>query len=218
VVEDIKGYIRKYSNINTFRINDLSMNANLKFINELCDYILNEGLVISWYGQAQVRPDMSDELLFKMKKAGLRQFDLGLESLSDNVLRLMRKGYSSVDAINFLKRCKDAGIETNVLLIVGYPGESEDDFLETLENIRKNVAAIDRIGSLKICGMPLGSELNIHFREYNLVAFPDRDWVTADYSNTYSVRKRRYTDVIRLCNELNIGVEPCLDLDVFEEV
>lgn len=218
VVEEMKEHLKRYNSINTFRVNDLSMNANLKFINELCDRIIGEGLAVSWYGQAQVRPDMSNELLLKMKKSGLRQFDLGLESFSDNVLRLMRKGYSSADAVNFLKRCKDAGIETNILLIVGYPGESEDDFISTLENIRKNVVVIDRIGSLNICGNPVGSELNLYPAANNIIPHLDGDWATPDLSNTYKIRKRRYEDVIKLCNELNIRVEPCLELDVFEEV
>ena len=218
VVKEISMHLKRYNNIYSFRLNDLSFNANLRFIDELCDRIIAEDIRVKWYGQAQVRPEMGIDLLSKMKRAGYRQFDLGLESLCDHVLSMMRKGYTSLEAIRFLKAAKEAGIETNILLIVGYPGETEEDFKINLENIKQNAKYIDRIGSLNICGMPVGSELRSHPGKHNFLFPPHSDWVTADYTNTYEVRKRRYNEVIRCCNELNIPVECCLDLEIFENI
>ncbi len=218
VVTEMSAHIKRYNNIYSFRLNDLSFNANPEFLDELCDRIIAEGIHVQWYGQAQVRPDMDERLLSKMKRAGCRQFDLGLESLCDHVLLMMRKGYTSAEAVRFLKSAKEAGIETNILLIVGYPGETENDFKVTLESIKQNAKYIDRIGSLNICGMPVGSELRNHPERHNFLFPPQSDWVTTDYTNRYEVRKRRYNEVIRLCKELNIAVECCLDLDVFEKV
>ena len=218
VVKEISMHLKRYNNIYSLRLNDLSFNANLVFIDEFCDTIIAEDIRVKWYGQAQVRPEMGINLLSKMKRAGCRQFDLGLESLCDHVLSMMRKGYTSLEAIRFLKATKEAGIETNILLIVGYPGETEEDFKITLENIKQNARYIDRIGSLNICGMPVGSELRIHPEKHNFLFPPHSDWVTTDYTNTYEVRKRRYNEVIRCCNELNIPVEYCLDLEIFENI
>src|SRR3989338_1549634 len=159
VVKEMNAHLKQYGNIRCFRINDLSLNANLRFLNEVCELIIANHIQVKWYGQAQVRPDMGVELLSKMKKSGCRQIDLGLESFSDHVLSMMRKGYTSAEAAQFLKATKEAGIENNILLIVGYPGETEEDFKFTLECIKQNAKYIDRIGSLNICGMPIGSEL-----------------------------------------------------------
>lgn len=217
VIKEIIMHVKRYDKLNTFRLNDLSLNANLKFLDEFCEIVILEGLKIKWYGQAQVRPDMDVDLLHKMKKAGCRQLDLGVESFSDHVLSLMRKRYAAKEAIDFLRAAKEAGIETNILLIVGYPGETEEDFKDSLDIVRGNSKYIDRIGSLNICGMPVGSELRRSPHKYNYFFPPDSDWVTIDHTNTYEVRRRRFIEVIRCCNELNLRVESCLDLEIFEE-
>lgn len=218
VVKEISAHIKRFNNIYSLRLNDLSFNADLRFLDEFCDRIIAEDIRIKWYGQAQVRPEMDVKLLLKMKKAGCRQLDLGLESFCDRVLSMMRKGYTSLEAMRFLKATKEAGIETNILLIVGYPGETEEDFKITLEGIRQNAKYIDRIGSLNICGMPVGSELRNHPKKHNFLFSPQSDWVTTDYTNIYEVRKRRYNEAIRCCDDLNIPVECCLDLEIFENI
>ena len=217
VVKEIKMHFKRYPNVNIFRLNDLSFNINLKFLNEFCDRIIAEDLHIQWYGQAQVRPDMESKLLFKMKKAGCKHIQLGLESFSDHVLSMMRKGYTAEGTIRFLKASKEAGIQNDIAIIVGYPGETEEDFNTTLECIRQNVAYIDKICSLNICGMPVGSELRRYPEKHNYFSPSRGDWVTYDYTNTFAVRKKRYNEVIRCCNELNIPVDACLDLEIFEK-
>ena len=217
VVKEIKIHLKRYNNIYAFRLNDLSFNINLKFLNEFCDRIIVEDLHIKWYGQAQVRADMDDRLLSKMKKAGCFQFSLGLESFSDHVLSMMKKGYTAEEAVRFLKASKEAGIENNIAIIVGYPGETEEDFNITLEYIRRNAAHIDRICSLNICGMPIGSELRRYPQKYNYFFPTHGDWISSDSTNTFAVRKKRYNEVICCCNELNIPVDASLDLDIFEK-
>jgi anaerobic magnesium-protoporphyrin IX monomethyl ester cyclase len=217
VVKEIIMHLKRYSHITNFRLNDLSCNANLKFIDEFCDRMIAENLHVNWYGQTQVRSDMDAEMFSKMKKAGCRQFSLGLENFSDKVLSMMRKGYTSKDAVRFLRESKDAGIENHIAIIVGYPGETEKDFEITLKHIKENAGYIDRICSLNICGMPIGSELRKNPKKFKYFFSTTGDWMTSDYTNTYKVRKRRYNDVIKLCDELNIAVDACLDLELFEK-
>jgi anaerobic magnesium-protoporphyrin IX monomethyl ester cyclase len=217
VVREIKIHLKRYSNIDTFRLNDLSFNANWKFIDEFCNRVIAQDLRIKWYGQAQVRNDMNAGMLLKMRKAGCTQFSLGLESFSDRVLSMMRKGYTAQDAVRFLKASKDAGIDNHIAIIVGYPGETEEDFDITLKYINENKEYIDRICSLNICGMPVGSELRKFQKRFNYFFPPNSDWVSLDYTNTYEIRKRRYNNIIRFCNEQNIPVDACLDLEIFEK-
>ncbi len=216
VVSEIKSLVSRYGNRH-FRLNDLSLNANLEFLDEFCDRVISEGLYIRWHGQAQVRPEMTGELLKKLRKAGCIQFSLGMESFSDHVLTLMRKGYKANDAVEFLKKTKDAGISTHIAVIVGYPGETQRDFEETLEQIRKNSLYIDAICSLNICGMPIGSEIRNDPEKYGYHLAKGVDWVTKDGTNDYAVRKKRYNDVAKCGIELGIQVDACLDLNVFEE-
>jgi threonylcarbamoyladenosine tRNA methylthiotransferase MtaB len=80
--------------------------------------------------------DVSDELINLMAKNHTicPHFHIPLQSGSDKILKLMRRNYSATDYINrisFIKnRIKNPSITTDV--IVGFPGESDDDFEQTL--------------------------------------------------------------------------------------
>lgn len=66
-----------------------------------------------------------------------RHFHIPLQSGSDRILRLMRRPYTAArfrDLLRYIQaRLPDAGLGTDVL--VGFPGETEEDFAETCELI-----------------------------------------------------------------------------------
>src|SRR5690606_34296554 len=63
-----------------------------------------------------------------------------LQSGSDRVLRAMRRSYRSARFLGILERVRaampDAAITTDV--IVGFPGETEEDFAETLRVVEES--------------------------------------------------------------------------------
>lgn len=67
-------------------------------------------------------------------------FHLPLQSGSNKVLKLMRRGYTIEDYMKIVERIrevfKDASITTD--LLVGFPGEEEEDFLLTIDAVKKN--------------------------------------------------------------------------------
>ena len=85
--------------------------------------------------------DLSDELIAVMAASHkiCRQFHLPLQSGSSSVLKRMNRVY---DKERFLERAEalkrampDIAISTDI--IVGFPGETEEDFLETLDVVEK---------------------------------------------------------------------------------
>jgi len=88
---------------------------------------------------------VTDELLAFMKFAGdkpgllCEHLHIPLQSGSDYILSEMNRKYSVDDFCAVVKRireaCPHAAISTDV--IVGYPGEGEDDFRQTLELVRE---------------------------------------------------------------------------------
>lgn len=69
----------------------------------------------------------------------LHLFHLPLQSGSNKVLKLMRRGYTIEDYMKIIEKIretfKDASITTD--LLVGFPGEEEEDFLQTIEAVKK---------------------------------------------------------------------------------
>jgi len=69
------------------------------------------------------------------RRGGLYRVRLGIESGSQSVLNKMRKALS-VDMIkNALHNLAKAGIKTTTYWVVGFPGETENDFQSTLDLI-----------------------------------------------------------------------------------
>ena len=61
-------------------------------------------------------------------------FHVSMQSGSDNVLRRMKRRYSRTMALDNIKRIKElmGGVMLTADLMVGFPGESEEDFLDTM--------------------------------------------------------------------------------------
>jgi ribosomal peptide maturation radical SAM protein 1 len=72
-----------------------------------------------------------------LAKAGVTWVQPGIESFSDHVLALMRKGATALQNIQTLKWLYEFGIEISYNLLVGFPGETESDYTEVLDLINK---------------------------------------------------------------------------------
>ncbi len=76
-----------------------------------------------------IKPDMVD----LMKKAGFRKIKSGLESANQKTLDLVRKGITVEDIVNGCRIASKAGIDVQLTIMVGYPWETREEALSTLE-------------------------------------------------------------------------------------
>lgn len=76
----------------------------------------------------EVKSNMSHEQISKIARGGVTWVQPGIESLSDDVLKLMNKGVSSLLNIRFLKSCLEIGVVPLWNFLVGFPGESDDEY------------------------------------------------------------------------------------------
>ncbi|TYO99995.1 tRNA-i(6)A37 thiotransferase enzyme MiaB [Geothermobacter ehrlichii] len=85
--------------------------------------------------------DLSDELIdcFGELDKLCHHLQLPLQSGSDRILRRMNRGYSADDYLRRVERlkkvCPDIRLTTDI--IVGFPGETEEDFRATLEMVER---------------------------------------------------------------------------------
>ena len=82
---------------------------------------------VSIYGGPQDIKKKSVEELKRLKKAGLDLVYFGLESGSDEVLRLVKKGATSEDMIEAAGKVKESGLKLSTIFILGLGGKELTD-------------------------------------------------------------------------------------------
>lgn len=95
------------------------------------DYPLIVGLSIG------TRPDcLSDKMIAFLSKLNKKKevwVELGLQTIHENTARLINRGYDLPVFEDAYKRLTDAGLKVVVHVILGLPGESDDDIIETVK-------------------------------------------------------------------------------------
>ena len=85
--------------------------------------------------------DLSDELIEVMAKSKkiCRQLHLPVQSGSSRILKIMNRRYDKEHYLNLVEKIKKAmpDISLTTDIIVGFPGETEEDFLETMDVVKK---------------------------------------------------------------------------------
>ena len=85
--------------------------------------------------------EFSDDVIAAMAETPnvMHQLHMPLQSGSDRVLRAMRRSYRREKYLGIIERVRaampDAALSTDI--IVGFPGETDDDFAQTLEVVRE---------------------------------------------------------------------------------
>lgn len=85
--------------------------------------------------------DFTDDVIAAMAETPnvMHQLHMPLQSGSDRVLKEMRRSYRREKYLGIIERVRaampDAAITTDI--IIGFPGETEDDFLETMDVVRQ---------------------------------------------------------------------------------
>lgn len=133
ILAEVKHCKDKYD-ITNFGIVDDTFTFNRKYVAEFCNRLIESQINVSW--GCQTRSDICSNVLELMKKSGCEALWIGIESGSQTVLDRMNKGTSVAKNKEFLKTCKALGITTLVNMMVGYPGETEED-------LKKSVAFIE---------------------------------------------------------------------------
>lgn len=144
VIDEIR-YHKLNNKINYFVFFDSLINGDLVKLENLCDAIINNLGSVNWEAQIAVRVDMPDGLFKKIKVSGCYNLFVGLESGSDRTLKNMNKGFTSDEAVNFFRKLNSAGLFFGVSMIVGYPGETDDDFKQSLDFIIRNKGIIPKV-------------------------------------------------------------------------
>ena len=80
----------------------------------------------------EVKANLSNEQVALLAAAGVDHVQPGIESLSDHVLKLMRKGTTMLQNVQLLKWCREHEVVPEWNVLYGFPGEDAEDYEEML--------------------------------------------------------------------------------------
>lgn len=101
----------------------------------LCQQIQERNLSVQWTAEMRFEKNLSRELLASMRDAGCLKIVFGLESYNQRVMDFMKKGIKQEHVRRIIDDCLDLGIAIHCYIIVGFPTETEEEALETMNFI-----------------------------------------------------------------------------------
>jgi radical SAM superfamily enzyme YgiQ (UPF0313 family) len=116
---------------------------------------------ITSYARSKTVARIKDEKLKQMQEAGLNRIHIGLESGSDAVLEMVRKGVDKATQIKAGRKVKRAGMELSEYVMPGLGGRdlSRDHALETADALNQINPDFIRLRTLAIPGgIPLAEQ------------------------------------------------------------
>jgi ribosomal peptide maturation radical SAM protein 1 len=76
----------------------------------------------------EIRPNFSRSQLGRLRRSGLFSVQPGIESLSTNILKIMRKHSTGMRNVELIKWCTYYGINALYNILCRFPGETEEDY------------------------------------------------------------------------------------------
>jgi len=138
VVNEIEQLVYKF-NIKQIGFEDDNMTLNRDRMATICDLIIERGLDIEWIARNGVRADTLDEIVLKkIKKSGGKTLWLAPESGVQNVVdEIIKKQLDLKKVEEVVKLSKKVGLTVGCYFVIGLPGETKEDIINTINYARK---------------------------------------------------------------------------------
>ncbi len=166
--------------------------------------LIKNGSPFSW--TAAMRADQDDKLslddFILLKNSGAKRFLIGVESGSQKMLDAFEKDITIKQIFSCADKCKKAPIHACFPFIIGFPGETKTDILETAE-MMKNLGAKSPIFEIKVFFFkpyPGSKIFNDLYAGHSPINYDVDYWANFDF-NTFEnsgISKKTYTHFTRL--------------------
>lgn len=99
---------------------------DMRYFNDLLPALAAQQPLVNLF--YETKANLKKDQLRMLRAAGVLEIQPGVESFSDRVLELMRKGVTALQNIQLLKWCTELGIRPYWNVLWGFPGEPADDY------------------------------------------------------------------------------------------
>ena len=139
---------------------------------------------------SEIKANITEEDVRSLADAGFVQLQPGIESLQDDILKIMNKGCRAIRQIETLKSCRTYNMQLAWNLLCGFPGETEAYLAELAELLPKVMHLPSPNQLIHIVYQRYG-EYTEHPEKYGLVLQPAEAYSFA-YADEEFIRRSAY--------------------------
>lgn len=189
VINEMNFQYKEY-NINNFHFHDDSINANLMWFDCFINQLIKNSEAYQW--ESFCTPfGLNEKRIEKMKESGCVLLKMGVQSFSENVLKLMGRPTNVKAVIKTIKDCIKYDISMHFDLLTCFPGEREEDHKVNLQILEELYNISDKIYfSPNPFYLSIGSDTMINYEKYGI-------GITYYDINSMPIKSRRLKEVLK---------------------
>ncbi len=199
VVEELIQIKKEYNPDSLWFVDDV-FTISHKWLTAFRDELTRQNILIPY--ECITRADrLNEEVILMLKETGCFRVWIGAESGSQKVIDLMDRRVDVNQVREMIQLTRKHGVEAGTFIMLGYPGETEEDIEETIRHLK---ASNPDYFTITVAYPIKGTEL---YQEIEAIQTTKLEWSTStdrqvDFKRTYS---RKYYDyaVKRVINEVN---------------
>ncbi len=136
VVNELKSLIDTYE-VNRFWFVDDVFSISHKWLDTFEEELQRQSVTIQF--ECITRADrLNEDVIRQLKKMGCFRIWIGAESGSQKVIDLMDRRVNVQHVSEMIRSTRAHGVEAGTFIMLGYPGETEGDILQTVEYLRNS--------------------------------------------------------------------------------
>ncbi|HEY0253265.1 MAG TPA: radical SAM protein [Kofleriaceae bacterium] len=103
----------------------------------LAERLIARDVVITWWGNIRFEKTFTPDLAKLLARSGCVAVSGGLEVASDRLLKLIDKGVTVEQVARVTRAFSDAGVMVHAYLMYGFPSETTQETVDSLERVRQ---------------------------------------------------------------------------------
>jgi radical SAM superfamily enzyme YgiQ (UPF0313 family) len=203
-VDEIEWHMKH--GFDNFCSNESDVNGDPENLLAICHEIIRRKLKLRFSGQLRIDRRSDLDFFKTLKAAGFTQLTFGVDGWTDNILYRQRKGYRIATVDQNLADARKAGLVVCVNMVVGAPGETDEDVEEAIRNVIRNKAYIWQFSTINMMRLVTNSRFyndpdkyHIRFRgdkdqiyAVNHFRIPEELWYSENPYIDHHIRAQRY--------------------------
>jgi anaerobic magnesium-protoporphyrin IX monomethyl ester cyclase len=148
LVSEMEDITKKYPKLDNIIFLDDNFMWSIRRVKDFCDILIRKRSKIEWYCQGRAdtinRGGMS--MLKKMRKAGCKGIQIGVETPHEYHLTEINKGIKNVEGARAVEMVKRAGILVRATYLFGFENETKKEIYETYNFMKKMDTMFTQVG------------------------------------------------------------------------